>query len=33
MGQTDWHAQDERRFQEKLADRLNAAVKAGEANR
>ena len=31
MGQTDRHAQDERRFLEKLADRLNAAVQAGEA--
>ncbi len=31
MDQTDWHAQDERRFLEKLADRLNAAVQAGEA--
>ena len=33
MGHTDWHAQDERRFLQKLADRLNAAVRAGEANR
>jgi protein required for attachment to host cells len=31
VGQTDWHAQDERRFLEKLADRLDAAVRAGEA--
>lgn len=31
MGQTDWHAQGERRFLEKLAARLDAAVQAGEA--
>lgn len=31
MDQTDWHAQDERRFLQKLADRLDAAVQAGEA--
>jgi protein required for attachment to host cells len=31
MDQTDWHAQGERRFLEKLAARLDAAVQAGEA--
>ena len=30
MGQTDWHEQGERRFLEKLAARLDAAVQAGE---
>jgi protein required for attachment to host cells len=30
MEQTDWHAQGERRFLEKLAIRLDAAVQAGE---
>lgn len=28
--QTDWHAQEEQRFLHKLAERLDAAVKAGE---
>ena len=31
MEQTDWHEQGERRFLEKLAARLDAAVQAGEA--
>ena len=31
MDQTDWHDQSERRFLEKLAARLDAAVQAGEA--
>jgi protein required for attachment to host cells len=31
MDQTDWHTQSERRFLEKLAARLDAAVQAGEA--
>ena len=31
MDQTDFHDQDERRFLEKLAARLDAAVQAGEA--
>ena len=31
MEQTDWHDQSERRFLEKLAARLDAAVQAGEA--
>jgi Protein required for attachment to host cells len=31
MDETDWHAQGERRFLEKLAARLDAAVPAGEA--
>jgi protein required for attachment to host cells len=31
MDQTDWHEQGERRFLEKLAARLDAAVQAGEA--
>lgn len=31
MDQTDWHAQGEKRFLEKLAARLDAAVQAGEA--
>jgi protein required for attachment to host cells len=31
MDQTDWHEQSERRFLEKLAARLDAAVQAGEA--
>ena len=30
MEQTDWHEQDERRFLEKLAARLDAAVQSGE---
>jgi protein required for attachment to host cells len=30
MEQTDWHSQSERRFLEKLAARLDAAVQAGE---
>ncbi len=30
MEQTDWHSQGERRFLEKLAARLDAAVQAGE---
>jgi protein required for attachment to host cells len=30
MEQTDWHDQNERRFLEKLAARLDAAVSAGE---
>ena len=30
MAQTDWHSQGERRFLEKLAARLDAAVQAGE---
>lgn len=30
MEQTDWHEQGERRFLEKLAARLDAAVQAGE---
>ena len=30
MEETDWHAQGERRFLEKLAARLDAAVQAGE---
>lgn len=30
MEQTDWHAQEERRFLIDLADRLDAAVTAGE---
>ncbi|HET7679691.1 MAG TPA: host attachment protein [Xanthobacteraceae bacterium] len=30
VGQTDWHSQGERRFLEKLAARLDAAVQAGE---
>jgi len=30
MDETDWHAQGERRFLEKLAARLDAAVQAGE---
>jgi protein required for attachment to host cells len=29
--QTDWHTQEEERFLRKLADHLDAAVKAGEA--
>jgi len=29
--QTDWHAQEEDRFLRKLADRLDAAVRAGQA--
>ncbi|MFL6822706.1 MAG: host attachment protein [Xanthobacteraceae bacterium] len=31
MEPTDWHAQEEDRFLRKLADRLDAAVNAGEA--
>jgi len=31
MEQTDWHEQGEKRFLEKLAARLDAAVQAGEA--
>jgi hypothetical protein len=31
MEQTDWHAQEEDRFLRKLADRLDAAVNAGQA--
>src|SRR6266508_3755334 len=31
MEQTDWHAQEEDSFLRKLADRLDAAVNAGEA--
>src|SRR5262249_33380872 len=31
MEQTDWHAQGEDRFLRKLADRLDAAVNAGQA--
>jgi len=31
MDETDWHEQGERRFLEKLAARLDAAVQAGEA--
>ena len=30
MEQTDWHAQEEDRFLRKLADRLDAAVNAGQ---
>jgi protein required for attachment to host cells len=30
VGQTDWHEQGERRFLEKLAAKLEAAVQAGE---
>jgi protein required for attachment to host cells len=33
MEQTDWHAQAEKAFLEKLVGRLNAAVAAGEAKR
>src|ERR1700748_1181282 len=29
---TDWHAQEEDRFLRKLAERLDAAINAGEAN-
>ena len=32
MEQTDWHAQEEDRFLRKLAERLDAAVNAGQAN-
>jgi protein required for attachment to host cells len=31
MEQTDWHTQEEERFLHKLASRLDAAVKAGQA--
>jgi protein required for attachment to host cells len=32
MEQTDWHAQEEERFLRELAQRLDAAVNAGQAN-
>jgi protein required for attachment to host cells len=31
MEQTDWHTQEEDRFLRRLAERLNAAVNAGQA--
>jgi len=31
MEQTDWHTQEEEKFLRKVADRLDAAVNAGQA--